>query len=132
MNSFKDLVVWQKAIDLTKDVYSLTKNFPKEELYGIVSQIRRCAVSIPSNIAEGQARKYHQQFSHFLSIAQGSLAELETQIIISMKLGFIVSDCKDLFDSMHSIGKMITKLKQNLLQENDRSCCCKQPMTNNQ
>lgn len=65
MNSYKDLVVWQKAIDLTIDIYSLTKSFPKEEMYGLVSQIRRSAVSIPSNIAEGQARKYHQQFSHF-------------------------------------------------------------------
>lgn len=117
MNSYKDLVVWQKAIDLSIDIYSLTKDFPKEEMYGLVSQIRRSAVSIPSNIAEGQARKYHQQFSHFLSIAQGSLAELETQIIISMRLGYVTGDQKDLFDTMHSIGKMITRLKQNLTQE---------------
>ena len=117
MNSYKDLVVWQKAIDLTIDIYSLTKSFPKEEMYGLVSQIRRSAVSIPSNIAEGQARKYHQQFSHFLSSAQGSLAELETQIIIAMKLGYIAGEQKDLFDAMHSIGKMITRLKQNLTQE---------------
>ena len=114
MNSYKDLVVWQKAIDLTIEIYSLTNLFPKEEMYGLVSQIRRSAVSIPSNIAEGQARKYHQQFSHFLSIAQGSLAELETQIIIAMKLGYIAGEQKDLFDMMHSIGKMITRLKQNL------------------
>ncbi|WP_458450779.1 four helix bundle protein [Fibrobacter sp.] len=117
MNSYKDLVVWQKAIDLTIEIYSLTNLFPKEEMYGLVSQIRRSAVSIPSNIAEGQARKYHQQFSHFLSIAQGSLAELETQIIIAMKLGYIAGEQKDLFDMMHSIGKMITRLKQNLTQE---------------
>ena len=117
MNSYKDLVVWQKAIDLTIEIYSLTNRFPKEEMYGLVSQIRRSAVSIPSNIAEGQARKYHQQFSHFLSIAQGSLAELETQIIIAMKLGYIAGEQKDLFDMMHSIGKMITRLKQNLTQE---------------
>ena len=117
MNSYKDLVVWQKAIDLTIEIYSLTNLFPKEEMYGLVSQIRRSAVSIPSNIAEGQARKYHQQFSHFLSIAQGSLAELETQIIIAIKLGYIAGEQKDLFDMMHSIGKMITRLKQNLTQE---------------
>lgn len=117
MNSYKDLVVWQKAIDLTIEIYSLTNLFPKEEMYGLVSQIRRSAVSIPSNIAEGQARKYHQQFSHFLSIAQGSLAELETHIIIAMKLGYIAGEQKDLFDMMHSIGKMITRLKQNLTQE---------------
>ena len=117
MNSYKDQVVWQKAIDLTIEIYSLTNLFPKEEMYGLVSQIRRSAVSIPSNIAEGQARKYHQQFSHFLSIAQGSLAELETQIIIAMKLGYIAGEQKDLFDMMHSIGKMITRLKQNLTQE---------------
>ena len=117
MNSYKDLVVWQKAIDLTIEIYSLTNLFPKEEMYGLVSQIRRSAVSIPSNIAKGQARKYHQQFSHFLSIAQGSLAELETQIIIAIKLGYIAGEQKDLFDMMHSIGKMITRLKQNLTQE---------------
>lgn len=117
MNSYKDLVVWQKAIDLTIEIYSLTNLFPKEEMYGLVSQIRRSAVSIPSNIAEGQTRKYHQQFSHFLSIAQGSLAELETQIIVAMKLGYIAGEQKDLFDMMHSIGKMITRLKQNLTQE---------------
>ena len=117
MNSYKDLVVWQKAIDLTIEIYSLTNLFPKEEMYGLVSQIRRSAVSIPSNIAEGQARKYHQQFSHFLSIAQGSLAELESQIIIAMKLGYIAGEQKDLFDTMHAIGKMITRLKQNLTQE---------------
>ena len=121
MNSYKDLVVWQKAIDLTIEIYSLTNLFPKEEMYGFVSQIRRSAVSIPSNIAEGQARKYHLQFSHFLSIAQGSLAELETQIIIAIKLGYIAGEQKDLFDMMHSIGKMITRLKQNLTQEEKNS-----------
>ena len=111
MSNFKNLLVWQKAIELTVDVYSLTKSFPKEEMYGLVSQIRRCAVSVPSNIAEGQARKYHQQF------AQGSLAELETQMIISKKLGYIVDELSELLEKIHSIGKMFTKLKQNITND---------------
>ena len=117
MSNFKNLLVWQKAIELTVDVYSLTKSFPKEEMYGLVSQIRRCAVSVPSNIAEGQARKYHQQFAHFLSIAQGSLAELETQMIISKKLGYIVDELSELLEKIDSIGKMLTKLKQNITND---------------
>lgn len=87
--SYKDLVVWQKAIDLATWVYGLTSRFPKEEIYGIVSQIRRASVSIPSNIAEGQSRQHKNEFIQFLSIAKGSLSELETQLIISGKLEYI-------------------------------------------
>ena len=87
--SYKDLVVWQKAIDLATWIYGITTRFPKEELYGIVSQIRRAAVSIPSNIAEGQSRQHKTEFIQFLSIAKGSLSELETQLIISGKLKYI-------------------------------------------
>lgn len=87
--SYKDLVVWQKAIDLATWIYGITTRFPKEELYGIVSQIRRASVSIPSNIAEGQSRQHKTEFIQFLSIAKGSLSELETQLIISGKLKYI-------------------------------------------
>lgn len=79
--SYKDLIVWQKAIDFATWIYGMTSGFPKEEIYGIVSQMRRAAVSVPSNIAEGQARRHKAEFVQFLSIAKGSLAELETQLI---------------------------------------------------
>ena len=80
--SYKDLVVWQKAIDLTVAVYQLTKQFPKEELFGLVSQMRRASVSIASNIAEGEGRKSKKEFAHFLGISLGSKAELETQLLL--------------------------------------------------
>ena len=84
--SYKELIVWQKSIQLVKSVYRLTEQFPKSELYGLSSQMRRAAVSIPSNIAEGYKRKGRAEFLQFLSIAEGSSAELETQIIISKEL----------------------------------------------
>lgn len=88
MNSYKDLKVWQKSIELVVQVYTLTKSFPKEELYGLTSQIRRAAISIPSNIAEGFARRSKKDHIHFLRIAYASGAELETQLIIAAKLEF--------------------------------------------
>lgn len=88
ISSYKDLIVWQKAMKLVALVYVLTKDFPKDEIYGIVSQIRRAVVSIPSNIAEGWTRKNTVEFINFLSIANGSVAELETQLIISDQLGY--------------------------------------------
>jgi four helix bundle protein len=85
---YKDLLVWKKGIELVKEVYKLTKPYPHEEKFGLVSQMRRAADTIPSNIAEGQARHTTREFIQFLSHAEGSLAELETQIIISLELGF--------------------------------------------
>jgi four helix bundle protein len=85
----KDLEVWKKSIDLAKKVYLLTQKFPKVEIYGIVAQMRRAAVSIPSNIAEGSARKSDKEFIQFLYVSLGSLAELETQMILSNEIGFI-------------------------------------------
>ena len=90
------LDAWKEAIELTIDVYALTKVFPKEELFGITSQLRRAVVSIPSNIAEGCARKSSAETIHFLYIAIGSIAEVETQLIISKKLGYC-SDIDELF-----------------------------------
>ena len=84
---YKDLLVWQKGIELVKEIYMLTKLFPSDERFGLVSQMRRAAVSVPSNIAEGQARHTTKEFIQFLSHAEGSLAELDTQIIVSMELG---------------------------------------------
>lgn len=86
LESFKQLIVWQKSISLVREVYIFTKELPKEERYGLVSQMRRCAVSIPSNIAEGKKRKTRKDFIQFLRIADGSAAELETQMIITRDL----------------------------------------------
>lgn len=89
---FRDLIAWQKAMDLAELVYQITKNFPSEEKYGIISQMRRSAVSIPSNIAEGQIRNSKKEFTQFISIALGSCAELATQIELSKRFGYIDDD----------------------------------------
>ena len=86
--SYKDLIVWQKSIDLVVRVYKLTEHFPQREVYGLASQMRRASVSIPSNIAEGRSRSTAKDFGHFLHTALGSGTELETQLIISDKLSF--------------------------------------------
>jgi four helix bundle protein len=92
VRTHNDLDVWKKAMDLAAQVYSLTTRFPKEELYGLTSQIRRSAVSIPSNIAEGAARHSRKEFIQFLHIASGSVAELETQLLLAIRMGFIPGD----------------------------------------
>jgi four helix bundle protein len=89
MSTHKDLEVWKLSIDLVEIVYKLTKLFPKEELYGLISQMRRSAVSVPSNIAEGAARKGNKEYLQFLYIALGSLSELETQVIIGSRLKYV-------------------------------------------
>lgn len=88
INTYKDLIVWQKSIDLVLEVYVLTEQFPNSEIYGLVSQMRRCAVSIPSNIAEGRRRATRKDYRQFLVIAFASGAELETQIVITKRLSF--------------------------------------------
>ena len=89
MHNLKELKIWKKAIDLAIDVYKATENFPKEEKYGLTSQTRRSAVSVPSNIAEGAGRNSDKEFSHFLGISNGSSYELQTQLIISNKLNLL-------------------------------------------
>ena len=89
MHNFKNLSVWQRSIDLTTEIYSITRCFPPDEKYGLTSQIRRAAVSVPSNIAEGAGRKSNKEFKHFLSISTGSIFELETQIIVAHRLNLI-------------------------------------------
>ena len=111
----KDLDVWKKSIELVTEIYSVTANFPNEEKYGIVSQIRRAAISVPSNIAEGCARFSNKENLRFLDIARGSLAELETQLIISKNLGFIDSD--NLIQKIHPIAQMLSGLKKHLKQK---------------
>lgn len=88
VQSYKDLIVWQKSAKLAKLVYVLTQKFPKEEVFGLTSQMRRCAVSIPSNIAEGRSRDSRKDFAHFLKISHGSASELETQLFLAKDLSF--------------------------------------------
>ena len=88
LKSFKELIVWQKAYKLVLEIYKLTKNFPRAETYGLTQQIRRAAISIPSNIAEGYGRKYKTDYHRFLSVAYGSLLELETQYLPTVDLGY--------------------------------------------
>ena len=88
--TYKELDVWLKSRSLVKDVYLITQSFPKEELYGLVSQMRRCAVSIPSNIAEGYGRQYKKETIQFFHIARGSLYELETQLFIAFDLNYLI------------------------------------------
>ena len=117
MASYKELRVWQKAMDLVTETYKLCKTLPKEETYGLSDQMRRAAVSIPSNIAEGQARKNKKEFIHFLYIAQGSLAELLTQLEICVRLGYIGQDMTEKAERYsEETGKMITNLMKNLQQ----------------
>jgi four helix bundle protein len=87
-----DLVAWQKAMELVEEVYRVTKRFPKDELYGLTSQLRRSVVSVPSNIAEGHSRHGRREFMHGLSVAHGSLSEVETQLEIAFRLGYLAND----------------------------------------
>lgn len=115
MNYFKELKVWQKAIELVTETYLVTKGFPKDELFGLVSQIRRCVISIPSNIAEGCGRKTTKDFSNFLGIALGSCFELETQIIISKNIGYLTNEQFIILESeIQHIQNMIIKLQTSL------------------
>ena len=108
VRSFRDLRVWQKSMDLTVTIYRLTGSFPREEVFGLSSQLRRSAVSIPSNIAEGQGRLNTREFRQFLGVARGSTCELQTQLEIARRLGLgdsqLLNDAEGL---SHEIGKMI-------------------------
>jgi four helix bundle protein len=113
--NYKDLVVWQKGISLAKLTYQLTATFPGEEKFGLVSQMRRAAVSIPSNIAEGQARHTTGEFIQFISHAEGSTAELETQLILSIELGFAeATSTKAAFILLDDIRRMLNGLRRKL------------------
>jgi len=115
IKSFRDLHIWHKGIELVKDIYKETQNFPKQEIYGLTNQIRRAAISIPSNIAEGHIRQHRTEFRQFLSVALGSLAELETQVVISRELNYISTEkSQNLIEQMGSLGKMIRGLIKKL------------------
>ena len=112
VKSYRDLDVWKKAMGLVKDCYQISEHFPSTEVYGLTSQLRRAAVSIPSNIAEGHARQHTKEFLQFLSIAQGSLAELETQLSIAAMLNFTTaSQIQALLTQTNEISRMLTGLK---------------------
>ena len=115
MKTHHDLDVWKQAIELVTLVYEYTDSFPKNEMYGLTNQIRRSAVSIPSNISEGAARNTSKDFSYFLSIALGSIAELETQLIIANNIDYIDGDrLEELTDKLISIRRMTLVLKKSL------------------
>jgi four helix bundle protein len=113
--SFRELVAWQKAMELVLDVYRATKALPKEEVYGLTSQMRRAAVSIPSNVAEGQGRKTPRNFKNFLSISLGSLKELETQVLIAQGLSFFNDQTTaSLCALIERVGRLINGLYNSL------------------
>ena len=109
MAKFKELIVWQRAMDLVVLVYKKLEDFPKNEMYALSDQIRRCGVSIPSNIAEGTGRNSKKEFVQFLHIALGSLYELQTQLEISERIGYIAND-EILLDKIFEIEKMLNAL----------------------
>ena len=109
--SYKDLIAWQKAMTLVTETYPATRGFPREEIYGLTSQLRRAAVSVPSNIAEGQARHSQKEFKLFLSHARGSLVEVETQLIIACNLLYLSSkDAERLLGLAAELGRILNGL----------------------
>ncbi len=115
MHKYNELKIWQKAMKLTKEVYKTVSKLPKDEKYGLSSQIRRSAVSIPSNIAEGAGRNSNKEFLHFLSIAQGSSYELQTQLLLTIELNMISKDnLKEVLNEIEEVQKMNFALQKNI------------------
>ncbi len=115
VTSFRDLRVWQRGMELVERVYGLTQSFPEREAYGLTSQIRRAAVSVPSNIAEGHAREHLREYPHYLSVAQGSLAELQTQVEIAGRLGYVSRDLViELVDFAGRLSRQLYALRNSL------------------
>ncbi len=108
---FRKLIIWQKSMDIISDIYKMTKSFPKEEIFALTSQMRRAAVSIPSNIAEGTSRKTKNDYQHFMAITRGSSLELETQIEIALRLRYCTeAQSSPLLEKIHEIQKILNKL----------------------
>ncbi|PYS23202.1 MAG: four helix bundle protein [Acidobacteria bacterium] len=115
VRNYQELIVWQRAMDLVEDVYKTTKDFPREELYALTGQIRRAAVSIPSNIAEGQGRRTTADFLRHLSIAYGSLREVETQALIARRLNYIVqARLEEVMNRAGEVGRLLNGLMASL------------------
>ena len=115
VTTFKDLIVWKEAMNLVEMVYLLTKNFPKEEIYGLTTQTRRAAVSIPANIAEGNGRRSRKEYLQFLSVANGSLTELETHILIAERLNLLPKEkAEQVHTQLQSVGRLLSALRKSL------------------
>jgi four helix bundle protein len=115
IKNYRDLIAWQKSMDLAETTYRVTRDFPMEERYGLTAQMRRAAVSIPFNIAEGQGRRTDPEFRHRLSIAHGSVRELETQALLAVRLGFLnESALEAVINGASEVGKLITGLSKSL------------------
>jgi four helix bundle protein len=115
--SYRDLIAWQKSMRLVVGIYQATRAFPREELYGLSNQLRRAAVSVPSNIAEGQARFSRKEFHHFLSLARGSLAEIETQLLIAQNLGYLSAEqSTPLLAEAAELGRIVNGLLASIKQ----------------
>lgn len=120
IKNYRDLLVWQKAMDLATEIYRLTNLLPREETYNLSSQMRRAAVSIPSNIAEGQQRKATKEFINFLSFAKGSNAEIQTQLLLCVRLNYFTENQIDTAVALsEEISKILTKLSANLSANSD-------------
>jgi four helix bundle protein len=112
---YRDLIVWQKGIALVKQIYEITAMFPSEEKFGLMSQMRRAAVSIPSNLAEGQARKSTREFVQFISNAEGSLAELDTQMVVALALNFVkAGEAAAIAGQLDELRRMLNSLRRKL------------------
>jgi four helix bundle protein len=116
MAGYRDLKVWQSAMQLAGEVYRLSAKFPKHEIYGLASQIQRSAVSVPSNIAEGHGRNSNKEFHHFLGVALGSLAELETQLILAQQFGYLTEEAiNPVLQISDETGKMLKGLQKSII-----------------
>ena len=114
MKTYRDLIMWQKSMTLVTKVYKISNTFPNNEAYGLTSQIRRCSISIPSNIAEGYGRNYTNDYIHFLRIATGFLYKLQTQIEISLNLLYID---KDIFNRIYELSREIERMVSSLIRK---------------
>ena len=115
VRNYQDLIVWQKAMDLVEQIYAISQRFPREEIYGLTSQLRRAAVSIPSNIAQGQGRRTTADFLRHLLISYGSLRELETQTLIATRLQYLTKErCQDILRMAGEVGRLLNGLVSSL------------------
>ena len=120
IRDYRDLTVWKEAMDIAEQIYSLTRSFPREEAFGLTAQMRRAAVSIPSNIAEGFGRAQRKSFVQYLRISQGSLKELETQAMLSVRVGYLTSEQQDkLLDRTTRLAKRLVQFVRSLEPSDD-------------
>ena len=115
IKTFRDLLAWQEAMNLVEMIYIQTRNFPKEEMFGLTNQVRRAAVSIPANIAEGNGRISRKEYIHFLYIANGSMKELETHLLIAERLNFLTKEAlEEIQVKLQAVGQLLTALRKSL------------------